>query len=468
MAAKTWNGSTTSWNTGGNWSPPGVPGVGDDVTFDGTSVQNCTLDVATAALNSLTLADAYTGAFNANGYAVNVTGGGNVDLTSGGTVNLGGGAWSCAGNWASGTLTGGGSTVTLSGTSKTVNAGTVYNAWNVTVSGTYTTATNRLYLATGYTLTVNGTLTANHELRMQNGVLAGSGVINGTSQVYFYQGGTCSFTGSIACATFLLDRFITFTAAPAAITAAATFRDNAASNMTVTLVNGLVFCSSAVFQSIEAAGSYTIANNTNNPSLTFQGDVTILETAGTVSWTKGTGTITLSGSANQNIAFAGKTVEDLVVNKSAGNLVMTGAVTTDSFTGAATGTGDFDPNGQAITVLGDCGWAAAFLFDSAADCMNGCTWIVGGNFTADGQTLNATAAWTLTVTGTAVASGIGSVQYSDADAGTVIDASAGPWTDGGNNFGWNFGVTAGGHPAIHHWSGVPYMVPGPVLAGRSW
>ncbi len=74
--------------------------------------------------------------------------------------------------------------------------------------------------------------------------------------------------------------------------------------------------------------------------------------------------------------------------------------------------------------------------------MNGSTWVVGGNFITAGRTLAATAEWILTVTGTAVASGIGSVAYSNAGAGTEIWAGAGPWTNALNNTNWDFGITA--------------------------
>jgi hypothetical protein len=190
--------------------------------------------------------------------------------------------------------------------------------------------------------------------------------------------------------------------------------------------------------------------------ITFEGNVT--NTNNDLKWTKGAGTITFAGSADQTIDLNDLTIEDVVVNKSAGNLVLTTGCTTDSFTGTSTGTGDFDPNGQTINVVGNCSWAAAFLFDSAAACMNGCTWDIGGNFTADGQTLNATATWYLYVDGTAVASGTGEVEYCDASDGagsTEIDASAGPWTDGGNNDNWNFtpsGITATPSPAAVAWS----------------
>ena len=99
----------------------------------------------------------------------------------------------------------------------------------------------------------------------------------------------------------------------------------------------------------------------------------------------------------------------------------------------------FDPMGDAFTDIDDCDWPAGSDFDSAADCLNGSSWTIGGVFTADGQTLNATAVWYLTVTGLATASGVGSVAWCDASGGTEIDASEGPWDDSGNNLGWNFG-----------------------------
>ena len=41
----TWNAlSAGNFNTSANWSPSGVPSFGDKALFDGTSVQNCTID----------------------------------------------------------------------------------------------------------------------------------------------------------------------------------------------------------------------------------------------------------------------------------------------------------------------------------------------------------------------------------------------------------------------------------------
>ncbi|MGB0863682.1 MAG: hypothetical protein ACPG19_10730, partial [Saprospiraceae bacterium] len=62
-------GATITWTNGGgdnlwsntaNWSSAALPTTSDDVVFDGTSVDNTTLDIATA-IKSLTIDAAYTG-----------------------------------------------------------------------------------------------------------------------------------------------------------------------------------------------------------------------------------------------------------------------------------------------------------------------------------------------------------------------------------------------------------------------
>jgi autotransporter-associated beta strand protein len=63
--AKTWDngGGDNLWNTAANWSPDGVPGSADDVTFNGTSTANCYYNALDPTIKSLTFTTAYTGKF---------------------------------------------------------------------------------------------------------------------------------------------------------------------------------------------------------------------------------------------------------------------------------------------------------------------------------------------------------------------------------------------------------------------
>src|SRR5262249_45578157 len=71
LQTKTWNVTTGSWNTPGDWSPVGVPVDGDDVVINGTG-DTVNLDVDTANLNSLNLAAGDT--LNLGGFTLNAPG----------------------------------------------------------------------------------------------------------------------------------------------------------------------------------------------------------------------------------------------------------------------------------------------------------------------------------------------------------------------------------------------------------
>lgn len=295
---------------------------------------------------------------------------------------------------------------------------------------------------------------------------------------------------------------------------------------------------------IDSTSGITLDDSGQAVNWTITGNVVDERTgAGTFTWTKGTGTITFSGAADQNVDLMDRTVEDIVFDKSAGTLTLSGGFTTDSLTetgtggtidfndqsftvtgrmdcagvgtilsgtgtitcleyvdltdqgtwtdegstlllsgagnqtlltdgitlgtlqinktdgytviasnlqcavflGTSTGAGlGFDPNGYDVTITGNCTWAAAFIFYQfdASGVMHDGTWTIGGDWTADGQTLPANFDWFLNVTGTAVAANIGTVEHCDASGGTEIDAHLGPWNDGGDNHNWNFGVGA--------------------------
>jgi len=80
----------------------------------------------------------------------------------------------------------------------------------------------------------------------------------------------------------------------------------------------------------------------------LQGDV-LEGIGGTLTWTPGTGTITLSGSTQQYIDFNGLSVEDIYVNKSSGDVSLTGNLGTPSLNVLA---GTFNANGSTLTSSG--------------------------------------------------------------------------------------------------------------------
>lgn len=441
------NWSATSGGSGG----AGVPTGSDDVVLDSAVNDNCTLTANFACLSlSINLTGGYTGQFDAVTFDLAI-GTGTVDFTTSqaNKILMGSGTWTCDGNWISSPM--GGSAflqetadLVMTGTSKnlTLNSNEGRNARNATIAAGATITTTGggliqpLTVANGGALTINtGSLTTGG-----NSTVGTSCTVDGTGTWVIKNGANITSLGSAVAVDVTFQRANDIAAGT--YSGAVQFSGAGASN-TMTFLGDVVFTGAVTVG--QSNNVLTFANSVNNPDITIQGAFDLTPVGGSVTWTKGTGTITISGSSSQNIDFNGETIEDLTINKSAGDLVMMGGFITDVFTGTSTGSGDFDPNGQDIESVGDCSWAAAFLFDTAsAATMNACTFTVGGNFTADGQTLNATATWALEVTGTAVASGVGAVAYSNATGFTEITATG--WTDNGNNTNWNLGAAPSGNP----------------------
>lgn len=104
------------------------------------------------------------------------------------------------------------------------------------------------------------------------------------------------------------------------------------------------------------SGRALTVSNTGNYNISVGGDIAIDKgTGGTVTWTKGTGTITLSGSADQDIDFDGESVEDIVIDKTAGTVTLTGGVVTDSLTLTS---GTLDCGSQTLETVGNFTMAA--------------------------------------------------------------------------------------------------------------
>jgi hypothetical protein len=213
------------------------------------------------------------------------------------------------------------------------------------------------------------------------------------------------------------------------------------------------------------AAGYTGTIDMANYNLEVTGPMTV---PGVGVYTKGTGTLTASGGAAQSWNLGGAiirdvngepvldtgggliygttstTVEDIVINKSAGTLTLTGDVRTDSFTMTA---GTLDPNGQAVETTGNFAITSSGDMAAGTNVMNESSWTIGGAFSVmggEGNLLNlrGTATWFLNVTGSAEAMYV-DVSYSDASAGTEIDSDVSS-TNSLNNTNWNFVGGGGG------------------------
>ncbi|MHC4891732.1 MAG: autotransporter outer membrane beta-barrel domain-containing protein [Planctomycetota bacterium] len=386
MANVVWSsGGSTDGNVAGNWNPARVPTTGDVAYFDATSVVNCTfsgniscdgLNATAAYSGDIDFGDSKTHTWGASDFTLAHTGA--TDLGTGTTHNAANCDWTTVdvvGAWTSGT-----GTVVFTGTC-TVNTGLLNGFNNFTVaSGTTTISANSTQIFQA--CTINGTLSVN-----TSKILYASGSIDigdggrltgsGTGEVRFIGSsageGVVSFhingTWDVPIVNILRPNV-------AAVWAPGNYQ-SATRIYTNSGISGILTLSAAgtyQFNSLELkttdTGSLTL-NSSNGPaSITINGDLAIDEDAGgaividdsgqsvdwtitgdvidqrtgdTFTWTKGTGDITLSGSADQDIDFMGQVIEDIIINKSAGALTFSGAFTTDSFTGTSTGTGDLDP-----------------------------------------------------------------------------------------------------------------------------
>lgn len=427
-----------NWSTGANWTGDVKPQAGDDVIFRGADADedtNCLMDEAPAALGSMDVQAGYDGDIDFNDQSFSC---GDMTLAGTGEVKCGSGTITCSGdfnNTTQGTFTRETSTFVFSGAGKTINTDSAARLYDVTVSGT---TTGTIKWANDFEITGSHTgncHTYSGSINVNGGTLAGAvNTMHSESG-----GGSITNSGTWSIANTRLERNITINAGTYGGSWGCTqdWQDK-----TVTFGGNCVFTGDVSFDANKGTGhTYTIDCATNDVSLEFQGDFTIKETGGdTLAWSKAaTGTVTFAKAAGtQEYTDSTAAIQDLgkVVHDGAGTLKLLTEMECTTFDGDS---GTFDPNGQTLDCSGNVDWDTGWDFIGDADAMNGCTSTVGGNFTADGQTCKATAGWTLTVTGTAVASGVGAVAHSNAGGGTEIDASAGPWTDNGNNTNWNFG-----------------------------
>jgi len=460
--------SNSSWNNPNNWSTTsggpvgaGVPTSANDVYFDGSYITaNCLCDVA-IDVASLTVEATYDGKldFGDSAYSHIVAGDFIVDGTD--EIDCGDSTITCSGDFdISGqtTWTYATSTVVLNGTSKTLTSVVQNDFYALTIDGTISTS-GYIDMTGAGALTINAgkQLTCVATVRNKSGTTSVAGTVNISSGQLFEVVGLAVPTGgqitgdgtlSVSNTTIsdasgtidpeLLYFGINITLAPGTYGSATSVVTctNVSSTRTLTFGGSgdtFVFPGDVVFD-VLAADSYTIDAYTNNAYIEFQGDVTLNETSGTLNWSKAT--------FGGNVQFNGTTVytDNTVATQNIGDVELDGTSLTlnsdmncDVFTGTS---GALDINGaNTLTTTGNMDWTSGMTLSDPS----GGTFDIGNDFTADGQTINAASTWYLNVSGTsAVASGTGYVENSDASGGTQIDASAGPWTHDGSNVNWKF------------------------------
>jgi len=260
------------------------------------------------------------------------------------------GLWSDSGNWSCAAVPGSSDDVVFDGTS-TDDSDT--DTTNITI--------NSMTVASGYT----GTITINNALAISVGGFSQAGgniVINSSKQLrssgdyrqFAFTGGSVTGDGIIYVQS---DGSITISGtanvAPAEIrpqrnqTLSGTFNApidyNTNSGKTITFGGDVIFAKG--FGEGANISPYTL--NMAGHDLTIQDDADFTNAD---TWNNTTGTITLSGSADYNVNFDGESIADIVIDKTAGTVTLTGGVVTDSIDCQ---NGTLDVNGQSLETVGN-------------------------------------------------------------------------------------------------------------------
>ena len=401
-----------------------------------------------------------SGNFDANDYDIIS---GNVDWNAG-DLDMGTGTWTANGNFnvddVDVTVSAASATLVMTGTSKTL--GWRFNStlgtldidtgasvtWIVSVGGNYGFITDvnldgTLSITAGDDLITLGQVDINATGTLGDG--NGTLWVRGTTAVH----GITIYDGSLdvdtlyihplaAAATDLLTITGTYTA-----TTAIWFVNNSALDLSTVLSAGpYTFDSPITGLYTSSTGKMTV-NNTANANLTFVGGFEdFVSSSGAREWLKGIGLVKFTGGGSHNIEWNMGTVEDIEIDAT-GTYMLSDSLVTDSFLGTA---GVIDFNGQTVQTIGDFTINSAnstgFSVVSDADAMNTANITVGNDFYVYNITFNATDTWYLDVQGSSALAFNVNVRYSDADAGTTIDATHDSNIDLGVNYNWDFGGLA--------------------------
>jgi hypothetical protein len=214
-----------------------------------------------------------------------------------------------------------------------------------------------------------------------------------------------------------------------------------------------------VFNAMEfecSGGTLTIANDTNNPSISLGGDLLFDEQAGTLTYTKGTGKNTLFGTGNQTLTCLDQATENLTINKpTAGDVTLVDVdLTIDSIDMAdnfIVPSGDVDTTTSATLNIG-----GDMTLDGTFDMGDLTVWTVGGSFdNKDATFTRGTSTLVMTGTGDIVSSNtkdianltiaVGAAITLTTDVDTLLSTINGSLEvdAGGSDLKFNTGLTFG-------------------------
>lgn len=369
MANRYWvAASGGNWSDTANWSDTSggaggasVPTVGDNAYFDSGGLGNVTLD-ANATVDTFRSYAGYTGYISLGSANLTCS---TFILDHGAGINFGSGYHMFTGStWdieQCGTPNFSTSTCEFAGTfsDQILWSSTATSNFfdNVVVSGSvsWTDIAYRSlrtnYLEVTSTGTINATGGKGRELRIYD-ELRNSGTISGLNAYFYFSGGSAGVTLNEGMISIRLWLNVDVTLNPFPVAA------GQYSMINLETENG---SSDAIFEL--GAGNFVIGDITttsqpvslridasvNNPDIEITGDVT--DATGDLAWTKGTGTITLTGTDAQSLNFNSQSIEGIDVLKTGGSVTLTGDVTTDFLCDC---NGLVDLNGFTLTALGSC------------------------------------------------------------------------------------------------------------------
>ena len=218
---------------------------------------------------------------------------------------------------------------------------------------------------------------------------------------------------------------------------------NRASGSTTSVLPTSFICHGNLRFLSTSTGELIVDTVTNNTDYQVDGNLTIEATGGgAVTYNAGTGSITFNGTGDQTVDFDGESVEDIVIDKASGDVVLAGNATCDSVT---IDDGGLDIDSYDLTVGGTFTATTGAAAISVTDTTGGGSIAITGALTLTGV---ATYGIVWAVDGSC-AGATSAAHYTDVQnstmtvGGTDIDATDN-CTDTGTNSGWNFGGAAFG------------------------